>query len=131
MTPLSKPSCSKALTTAHQAALRKLHKYKQLADDQQAVFLPFSVETTGGMADDAEELINQLSVVCKDHLTLPSAQPFATPSARPLPSPFRGATPLPFIAASLVRCQEQRERQQHCSAALDHVLDVNQCAATR
>ena len=67
----------KPLTTANQAAARKLLKYKQLADDQQAAFLPFSVETTGGMAEDAEELISQLTVTCKDHLTLPSARPFA------------------------------------------------------
>jgi hypothetical protein len=40
-------------------------------------FLPFSVETTGGMTEEAEELVDQLSLACKDHLTLPSAKPFA------------------------------------------------------
>lgn len=67
----------KPLTTANQAALRKHNKYKQLADTQQSHFLPFSVETTGGMTEDAEELVDQLSLTCKDHLTLPSSRPFA------------------------------------------------------
>src|ERR1700712_24918 len=68
---------TKPLTTADQAALRKHNKYKQLAGTQQSHFLPFSVITTGGMSEDAEELVNQLSLTCKDHLTLPSSRPFA------------------------------------------------------
>jgi len=38
----------------------------------QARFLPFSVETTGGMGKDAEELIDQISLACRDHLILPT-----------------------------------------------------------
>jgi hypothetical protein len=68
---------TKPLTTANQAALRKHNKYKQLAGAQQSHFFPFSVETTGGMTEDAEELVHQLSLSCKDHLTLPSSRPFA------------------------------------------------------
>ena len=68
---------SRPLTTANRAALRKHNKYKQLADTQHAHFLPFSVETTGGMTEDAEQLVDQLSLTCKDHLTLPSSRPFA------------------------------------------------------
>ena len=37
-----------------------------------ARFLPFSVESTGGMGKDAEELIEQISLACCDHLVLPS-----------------------------------------------------------
>jgi hypothetical protein len=33
--------------------------------------------TFGGMTEDAEELVDQLSLTCKDHLTLPSSRPFA------------------------------------------------------
>lgn len=35
-------------------------------------FLPFSAETTGGLGKDAEELIDQISLACRDHLALPS-----------------------------------------------------------
>ena len=67
---------TKHLTVATQAALKKHRNYSHLARTQQAHFLPFSVETTGGMTE-AEELVDQLSLACKDHLTLPSYKPFA------------------------------------------------------
>jgi hypothetical protein len=70
-------AASKPLATANQAALRKHSKYTHLADTQQAHFVPFSVETSGGMTEEAEELVDQLSLACKDHLTLPSSRPFA------------------------------------------------------
>ena len=70
-------AASRPLTTANQAALRKHSKYTHLANTQQAHFIPFSVETSGGMTEEAEELVDQLSLACKDHLTLPSSKPFA------------------------------------------------------
>ena len=63
---------NRRLATANQAGLRKINKYKSVAATQQAHFLPFSVETTGGMTEDAEELVNQLSLARQDHLTVPS-----------------------------------------------------------
>jgi hypothetical protein len=59
---------SRPLTTANRAALRKHNKYKQLADTQHAHFLPFSVETSVGMTEDAEEP-STISLTCKDHLS--------------------------------------------------------------
>ena len=44
----------------------------EVAVAQCARFLPFSAETTGGLGKDAEELIDQISLACRDHLALPS-----------------------------------------------------------
>ena len=66
-----------ALAVAQQAAVRKQHKYKQVADTQRARFIPFACETTGGISRGAEQLIDQLSLACKDHLTLPSHRSIA------------------------------------------------------
>ena len=41
------------------------------------IFIPFAVETTGGISQDAKKLIDQLSLACKDHLTLPSHHTFS------------------------------------------------------
>lgn len=64
------------LAVANQAAAVKQAKYTQVAHTQTADFIPFSVETHGGMAQGAEELIDQLAGACKDHLILPSANQF-------------------------------------------------------
>lgn len=63
---------TKHLATAQKAEQRKHRNYSDMARTQQARFLPFSVETTGGMGKDAEELIDQISLACRDHLILPS-----------------------------------------------------------
>ena len=60
------------LATARSAELRKHRNYADVADAQCARFLPFSAETTGGLGKDAEELIDQISLACRDHLALPS-----------------------------------------------------------
>jgi hypothetical protein len=62
----------KHIVTAEQAEQRKHVKYHQIAEHQHARFLPFSVETTGGMGRDAVELVDQISLACRDHLTLES-----------------------------------------------------------
>ena len=49
-----------------------MRNYADVADAQCARFLPFSAETTGGLGKDAEELIDQISLACRDHLALPS-----------------------------------------------------------
>jgi hypothetical protein len=77
---ISHPLCPSHITaaskkhtvTAQQAEQRKHVNYHQLAEHQHARFLPFSVETTGGMGCDAVELVDQISLACRDHLTLES-----------------------------------------------------------
>ena len=68
---------SKVLAVAQQAAKRKQAKYKDVAATQHAHFIPFAVETTGGISQEAAQLIDQISLACKDHLTLPSHQSYA------------------------------------------------------
>ena len=63
---------AKPLATAEQAEQRAHRAYSSMAEAQNARFLPFSVESTGGMGKDAEELIEQISLACRDHLVLPS-----------------------------------------------------------
>src|SRR5277367_2579349 len=65
------------LAVAQQAARRKQVKYQEVAATQLAHFIPFAVEATGGIGQDAQQLIDQLSLASKDHLTLPSHHPFA------------------------------------------------------
>ena len=66
------PASKEHLATARSAELRKHRNYADVADAQCARFLPFSAETTGGLGKDAEELIDQISLACRDHLALPS-----------------------------------------------------------
>jgi len=61
---------------AQRAARYQQAKYKEVACTQ-LHFIPFAVETTGGIGKDAEQLIDQLSLACNDHLTLASHHPFA------------------------------------------------------
>jgi hypothetical protein len=68
---------NRRLAVADHAAAVKRAKYTEVAHTQTADFLPFSVETHGGMAQGAEELIDQLAAACKDHLILPSGNQFA------------------------------------------------------
>ena len=68
---------SRPLAIARRAANYKQLKYKDVAATQLAHFIPFAVETTGGLSQDAKKLIDQLSLACKDHLTLPSHHTFA------------------------------------------------------
>jgi hypothetical protein len=68
---------SSRLAVAQRAARQKQVHYLEVASTQLAHFIPFAVETTGGISKDAEQLIDQLSLACKDHLTLPSHHPFA------------------------------------------------------
>jgi hypothetical protein len=63
---------TKHLATAERAEQRKHRKYTDIAQTQQARFLPFSLETTGGIGKDAEELIDQISLASRDNLLLPS-----------------------------------------------------------
>jgi hypothetical protein len=82
---ISHPTCpshivaasAKQLATAEQAAVTKHTTYDQLAVEQQARFLPFSVETMGGMSKEAVELVEQIGLACRDHLTLATHESIA------------------------------------------------------
>src|SRR5580693_10522813 len=78
MTPSHVPvGSTTVLAVAQQAARAKQVKYQEVAATQLAHFIPFAVEATGGISQDAEQLIDQLTLASKDHLTLPSHHPFA------------------------------------------------------
>ena len=62
------------LAAAKRAAANKRRRYEAAAT-QRADFIPFACESTGGIGQDADDLINQLSLASKDHLTLPSHHP--------------------------------------------------------
>ena len=65
------------LAIAAGAAEGKVIKYADVASTQAAQFIPFSVESTGGIGPDASRLIDLLSLAARDYLTLPSPHPFA------------------------------------------------------
>jgi hypothetical protein len=70
-------AATRTLAVAKRAAAFKTSKYKQLAAAQSTTFIPFAVETTGGISSDALKVIEQLSLASQEHLTLPSRHPFA------------------------------------------------------
>ena len=82
---ISHPTCpshiaaasAKQLATAEQAAVTKHNTYDEMAIEQQARFLPFSVETMGGMSKEAVELVEQIGLACRDHLTLATHESIA------------------------------------------------------
>ena len=56
---------------AEHEALKKSDKYAEVTHHQEgARFVPFAIETTGGMGRDARVLVEQISLACRDHLTL-------------------------------------------------------------
>jgi hypothetical protein len=59
------------------AAAFKRGKYAVVAATQQAAIIPFSVESTDGIGNEAETLITQLCVASRDFLCLPSHHPLA------------------------------------------------------
>src|SRR3981189_1118407 len=63
-------ACSKHVAVAESAYSKKQEKYEATAATQHARLLPFSVETTGGMATGAIELLEQISLASRDTLTL-------------------------------------------------------------
>ena len=65
------------LAIAADAAKDKVTKYAEVASAQAAQFIPFSVESTGGIGPEAAHLIELLSLASRDYLTLPSHHPFS------------------------------------------------------
>ena len=57
------------LKTAHDACENKTTKYIQLAQQHGADFVPFAVESFGGLSDSATDLINEISVFASEHLS--------------------------------------------------------------
>ena len=57
------------LKTAHDACENKTNKYMKLAQQQSADFVPFAVESFGGLSDSATDLINEISVFASEHLS--------------------------------------------------------------
>ena len=82
---ISHPTCpshmqaasTKQVATAEAAAITKHSTYDKLAITQHARFLPFSVETMGGMSVEAVELVEQIGLACRDHLTLATHESIA------------------------------------------------------
>ena len=60
----------KPLAAAHQAEMRKSHKYTQTAQMQHAEFVPFAVETMAGIAREDEKLLNHILSSCRQEMTL-------------------------------------------------------------
>jgi hypothetical protein len=70
------PTCSShikqaqtQLKTAHDACELKKNKYNKLAIQQQAQFIPFAIETFGGLSESARNLINEIAIFATDHLS--------------------------------------------------------------
>ena len=60
----------KRLVVAEKAARLKHSKYDDTALLHHMRLLPFSVETMGGLSSEAEQLVEQIGLACRDHLTL-------------------------------------------------------------
>ena len=68
--PLSKSNLTKStdrLSSAKSAANQKLALYKTLAANQQANFIPFAVETYGGLHSSAIQLLDIISTACREN----------------------------------------------------------------
>ena len=57
------------LKTAHDACQLKRSKYTKLAVQHHAEFIPFAIESYGGLSDPALQLIQEISVFASDHLS--------------------------------------------------------------
>ncbi len=57
------------LRTARDACETKTNKYMKLAQQQSADFIPFALESYGGISDSANDLINEISVFASEHLS--------------------------------------------------------------
>src|ERR1700728_5477754 len=56
----------KPLAAAYQAEMRKDNKYHHTAQVQHAEFVPFALETTGGMAPKAVKLLHHILTSCRE-----------------------------------------------------------------
>jgi hypothetical protein len=70
-------SSKKQLVLAEWAARRKHHSYDEVAQQHHMRLLPFSVETMGGLSTEAQKLIEQIGLACRDHLCLETHESIA------------------------------------------------------
>ena len=63
-------SSTKQLVLAEWAAQRKHYRYDDVARQHHMRLLPFSVETMGGLSSEAQQLVEQIGLACRDHLCL-------------------------------------------------------------
>jgi hypothetical protein len=63
-------AAKKPLAAAYQAEIRKDNKYHRTAQVQHAEFVPFALETMGGMAPKAVKLLHHILTSCRDEMTL-------------------------------------------------------------
>ncbi len=70
-------SSKKQLILAEGAARRKRHSYDDVAHQHHMRLLPFSVETMEGLSKEAEKLIEQIGLACRDHLCLETHESIA------------------------------------------------------
>src|ERR1700753_1526479 len=61
-------SATQQLAAAHRGEAEKKAKYAAMAKTQQAEFIPFAVETYGGMGKSARKLIKRIASVAQDRL---------------------------------------------------------------
>ena len=59
-----------SLATAKKAETGKIRKYRHTANIQAAQFIPFAVETFGGLGPQAEKLIKQIIITSRDQMIL-------------------------------------------------------------
>jgi hypothetical protein len=59
--------CQKSLITASDAAQSKRNKYRSMASYQGAQFIPFAIETYGGMEKSVMELLKEIGTFAVDH----------------------------------------------------------------
>jgi hypothetical protein len=67
----------KPLAVAEQAARGKHRSYDETARLHHMRLLPFSVESMGGLSSEAEQLVEQIGLACRDHLTLETHESIA------------------------------------------------------
>src|ERR1700733_9857027 len=61
-----------AIGQADVAERLKIKKYEELSQNQNAIFIPFVIETYGGMGKKAQDFLNELSIFAVDHTTIRS-----------------------------------------------------------
>ena len=62
----------KSLGQADVAERLKINKYEELSQNQNAIFIPFVIETYGGLGKKAQDFLNELSIFAIDHTTVRS-----------------------------------------------------------
>jgi hypothetical protein len=63
-------AAKKSLAAACQAEVRKDNKYNHTAQVQHAEFVPFALETMGGIAPKALKLLRHILTSCREEMTL-------------------------------------------------------------